>query len=313
VGFGVGFLLGSLSLGLASLMIAISPTPTMPVTPAPTPSFASVSQEEENQSKLLNTQQVPRPQRQCLSLKGALQVINYPASVAVLVTMLFFGLASGVVPTALHWYFMELGASRCMLGASMSSALICIPLVFLLSGWLWKRCGSHYIFIIGLLFCSIRFLGYSLVEEPVFLVAIEMLEPVCSTWMLLTASAHIQRHLAASSRINAFECSLQANSWALIIIFHYCFGRGVGGFLAAVAAHHFGVTDVFIAAAVITLMSAAVWFTCLHAPTTCCAKRSEQSKKKDGSPSRRGGKAAQDRTGDSYTQLQDLKSAGSAA
>ena len=249
-------------------------------------------------------------------------------------------------------YFMELGASRCMLGASMSSALICIPLVFLLSGWLWKRCGSHYIFIIGLLFCSIRFLGnsdgrvsnpripieiwiflnfklnwlgYSLVEEPVFLVAIEMLEPVCSTWMLLTASAHIQRHLAASSRINAFECSLQANSWALIIIFHYCFGnfqfrlaisisifvslhiyiflnslkrknlmielfegRGVGGFLAAVAAHHFGVTDVFIAAAVITLMSAAVWFTCLHAPTTCCAKRSEQSKKKDGSPSRRG-------------------------
>lgn len=104
VGFGVGFLLGSLSLGLASLMIAISPTPTMPVTPAPTPSFASVSQEEENQSKLLNTQQVPRPQRQCLSLKGALQVINYPASVAVLVTMLFFGLASGVVPTALHWY-----------------------------------------------------------------------------------------------------------------------------------------------------------------------------------------------------------------
>merc|ERR1711911_7728 len=244
----------------------------------------------------------------------------------------------------------ELGASRCMLGASMSSALICIPLVFLLNGWLWKRCGSHYIFIIGLLFCSIRFLGYSLVEEPVFLVAIEMLEPVCSTWMLLTASAHIQRHLAASSRINAFECSLQANSWALIIIFHYCFGnfqfrlaisisifvslhiyiffnslkrrnlmielfegRGVGGFLAAVAAHHFGVTDVFIAAAVITLMSAAVWFTCLHAPTTCCAKRSEQSKKKDGSPSRRGGKAAQDRTGDSYTQLQDLKSAGSAA
>jgi len=43
----------------------------------------------------------------------------------------------------------------------MSSALICIPLVFLLSGWLWKRCGSHYIFIIGLLFCSIRFLGNS--------------------------------------------------------------------------------------------------------------------------------------------------------
>ena len=56
-------------------------------------------------------------------------------------------------------YFVELEALRSMLGASMSSALICVPLVFPLSGWLRKRCGSHYIFIIGLLLYSIRFLG----------------------------------------------------------------------------------------------------------------------------------------------------------
>ena len=107
IGFGIGFLLGSLLFGLASLMIAISPTPTTPATPAPILSFASgqQQQQERQQSKLLDTQQVvPQPTlRQCLSVKGALLVLNYPVAVAILITVLFFGMASGVVSTALHW------------------------------------------------------------------------------------------------------------------------------------------------------------------------------------------------------------------
>jgi len=308
VGFGVGFLLGSLLFGLAALMIAVSPTPTTPATSgdlAPVTSFTCVSQ-VENQSDFLE-QQVVKEQlllRQCLSVRGVRLVLSYPSAVLVLAVVFCFGAASGVTPTTLHWYFLELGASRLMLGASMSAMLICIPLIFPLSGWLWKRCGSHYIFIIGLLFYSIRFLGFLLVDRPIFLVAIETLEPLCSIWMLVTASAHIQRHLAASSRINSGESSLAVNSWALIIVFHYSFGRGVGSAVAALATHHLGVVDVFIGAAVMTLLGAAVWFTCLHAPNNCCSKNPpEKSKKRDTSPSHRGGKGAQDRSGDSYTQV----------
>merc|ERR1712071_456239 len=91
-------------------------------------------------------------------------------------------------------------------------------------------------------------------DRPIFLVAIETLEPLCSIWMLAT--------------------------------------------------HHLGVVDVFIGAAVMTLLGAAVWFTCLHAPNNCCSKNPpEKSKKRDTSPSHRGGKGAQDRSGDSYTQV----------
>jgi len=324
LGFKIGFLLGSLMFGLSSLMIALSPTPTAPATstahtPPPSAHLQQQQQQEENHSKLVPPEapagftsehhlQQPRP-RPRVSVKDALSIISSSRAVGILMTVLLLGMASGVVPTALHWYFVMLNASRSTLGASLSAALICTPLVFPLNEWLWKRCGTHYIFIIGLLFYSIRFLGYSLVEIPVFLVVIETLEPMCSIWMLLTASGRIQRHLAATDRKRpaVSDRSLQVNSWALVIIFHYCFGRGIGGSLAAMLGHHFGVVDVFIASAMISLTCAAIWFLCVHLVTNCSAKRARTSKKKDElSPSKVGKSSPQPRT-NSYTQLQDLK------
>lgn len=54
---------------------------------------------------------------------------------------------------------MELDASRLTLGTSVSAQLVASPFVLLFSRWLFKRCGPRYIFIIGLLIYSLRFLG----------------------------------------------------------------------------------------------------------------------------------------------------------
>ena len=119
LGFKIGFLLGSLMFGLSSLMIALSPTPTAPATstahtPPPSAHLQQQQQQEENHSKLVPPEapagftsehhlQQPRP-RPRVSVKDALSIISSSRAVGILMTVLLLGMASGVVPTALHWY-----------------------------------------------------------------------------------------------------------------------------------------------------------------------------------------------------------------
>ena len=69
--------------------------------------------------------------------------------------------------------------------------------------------------------------GYSLIDHPAYLVAMETLEPLCSIWMLLTASGRIDQHLVKISRKRIADSNFRANTWALIVICHYSFGTSI--------------------------------------------------------------------------------------
>lgn len=72
-----------------------------------------------------------------------------------------------------------------------------------------------------------------MLDRILWLVAIETIEPLCSLWMLLTASARIEQ-LENRRRVVGVVGLLvgrgdrwrswKINTWALIIIFHYSFG-----------------------------------------------------------------------------------------
>ena len=73
-----------------------------------------------------------------------------------------------------------------------------------------------------------------MLDEVLWLIVIEMLEPLCSLWMLLTAAARIEqlqcRH-QDSSRVGvvvALDRSWKVSAWALIILCHYSFGITFG-------------------------------------------------------------------------------------
>jgi len=234
-GFGVGFLLGSALFGTASFMIALSPPRQQPHdVHSPLPTFR-------------------------IATKDLCEILSERTAVGVLMLMLFFGMAAAVVHTTFYWYLIELSASRLLLGVALATSLILVPIIFPFKSWLWSKCGDNYVFIIGLLLYSIRFLGYSLMSEPVCLVALETLEPLCSSWMLLTAAAKIGQLEPRKQLVR------KVNIWALIILFHYSFGRGLGGLFSSMAAHHFGVMSVFVGSALISLFTAAFWLTILHA------------------------------------------------
>lgn len=66
-----------------------------------------------------------------------------------------------------------------------------------------------------------------MVDQLVWLVVIETLEPLCSLWMLVTASARIEQLECRNRGVGVravHRRSWKVNIWALIILFHYSFG-----------------------------------------------------------------------------------------
>lgn len=169
-GFGIAFLLGSVWLGLAALCMALSPVSTPP---GPHPILAAtLAVEEDEQLERQRRQDDGRMGSSPSSASGQpvyrisgrdlRAILSDGTALLILLFTLLVGMASSVVPTAYYWYLLELGASRLMLGASVTAQwIVAAPVLFFLSRWLWRRCGHRYIFIIGLLLYSIRFLGTS--------------------------------------------------------------------------------------------------------------------------------------------------------
>lgn len=157
VSFGIAFLLGSIMLGLTAFCVALSPT-TAPSRPHPILE-ATLAVEEEPEEFTYVTPSLYR-----ICGRDLRAILSDGTAILILLFMLLLGMAAAVNPTIFYWYLLELGSTRLMLGASVTAQwLLIAPVLLLLSGWLWRRCGHRYIFIIGLLLYSIRFLGMTLV------------------------------------------------------------------------------------------------------------------------------------------------------
>uniref|UniRef100_A0A0P6GLD0 Uncharacterized protein n=1 Tax=Daphnia magna TaxID=35525 RepID=A0A0P6GLD0_9CRUS len=221
VSFGIAFLLGSVMLALTAFCIALSPN-SLPSRPHPMLE-ATLAIEEEPEDTTCVTPPLYR-----ICGRDLRAILSDGTAVLILLFMSLLGMAAAVNPTIFYWHLLELGSTRLMLAACVTAQWLPIaPLVLLLSGWLWKRCGHRYIFIIGLLLYSIRFLGYTMLDQYVWIVVIETLEPLCSLWMLLTAAERIERLECRYRDVGIGRDrwhSWKVNTWALVILFHYSLG-----------------------------------------------------------------------------------------
>uniref|UniRef100_A0A0P5MUZ4 Uncharacterized protein n=1 Tax=Daphnia magna TaxID=35525 RepID=A0A0P5MUZ4_9CRUS len=282
VSFGIAFLLGSVMLALTAFCIALSPN-SLPSRPHPMLE-ATLAIEEEPEDTTCVTPPLYR-----ICGRDLRAILSDGTAVLILLFMSLLGMAAAVNPTIFYWHLLELGSTRLMLAACVTAQWLPIaPLVLLLSGWLWKRCGHRYIFIIGLLLYSIRFLGYTMLDQYVWIVVIETLEPLCSLWMLLTAAERIERLECRYRDVGIGRDrwhSWKVNTWALVILFHYSLGRALGGLVSSLAAHHFGLVRVFVGAALICLFVAACWFLWIHLKSPCQSNRRKSLAHNSASPS----------------------------
>lgn len=155
-GFGISFLLGSVMLGLSALCLALSPAPRR-ARPHPVLEATLAVEEEQEDGRIGSCR--PEPVYR-ISGRDLRAILSDGTAVLILVFILLMGMNSAIVPIVYYWHLLEMGASRLVLGASVTAQwIVAAPVVLLLSRWLWRRCGHRYIFIIGLLLYSIRFLG----------------------------------------------------------------------------------------------------------------------------------------------------------
>ena len=109
------------------------------------------------------------------ALKKFRQILAMPEVQALLMLLVVFGMFTGVIEAFLFWHLQNLGASQLLLG--LSTVMICLPeiIVMFILGRIIKRFGE-IVCLYSVCFAYVaRFLGYSFLKEPWFVLLIEPL------------------------------------------------------------------------------------------------------------------------------------------
>lgn len=90
----------------------------------------------------------------------------------------FSGSAWGFIESFLFWLLQDLGASKSLMGLTITvGGFVGIPLL-VLSGPIIKRIGHANVIFIGFVFFVIRLIGYSLIYNPWLCLIFEAMESV---------------------------------------------------------------------------------------------------------------------------------------
>jgi MFS family permease len=162
-----------------------------------------------------------------------IRALTSPRAFVFAVSCLIIGIFSGITWTFLVLFLVELNTNKLLLGLiyaveSLGGEL----LVFLLSGWLLKRLGYvHSMTVVFLAFC-IRFLGYSFVQSPVYVLPIELTEGFCCGLFYPLLSIYASKLVDENK-----EATMQGVLGGLF----EGVGMGTGNFIGGLLYDHYGV------------------------------------------------------------------------
>ncbi|XP_059482974.1 major facilitator superfamily domain-containing protein 6-like [Neocloeon triangulifer] len=141
---------------------------------------------------------------------------------ALLLACFLLGTVWGFLESFLFWLLQDLGASRTLMGLTITvGGLAGLPLLAL-SGPIIERVGHANIICIGFLFYTVRLIGYSLLYQPWICLLFEAMEGVTSS-LTFTAVVTYTARLSNSST----DSSIQG----LIGGIYYGVGKGAGSLI----------------------------------------------------------------------------------
>ncbi|KAL7638052.1 UNVERIFIED_CONTAM: hypothetical protein RMT77_011677 [Armadillidium vulgare] len=161
------------------------------------------------------------------------------------------GVAFGVIDTFLFWILENMGASKSLMGLTITVGcsfgipmmLFAVPII--------NKIGHVNTLILGMLFIVIRLVGYSLITNPWWVMPFEGME--CFTTALFTVA---QVSYAASLSTPSTLVSLQT----LMMGFLHIVGRGVGSLMGGFMTKSVGLKFTFRIMAFICALGAAIYF-----------------------------------------------------
>ncbi|KAI8506308.1 hypothetical protein Bbelb_157350 [Branchiostoma belcheri] len=184
-----------------------------------------------------------RPQKMFQSLQ---RLLRRPNELLFLVIMFIIGSSFGAKANFLFWYLKDIGGSQLLLGlALMISCMGELPFMFF-SGKLIRKIGHQQVFQLALFCYAVKFLSYSLIPSPWWVLAIEPLHGI-TFGAMFSASVTYASLIAPPG----METTMQSIVSAVQFGVGYASGALIGGAIF----HAFGGVVLFRTYAVVCLVS----------------------------------------------------------
>ncbi|OQV14805.1 hypothetical protein BV898_10957 [Hypsibius exemplaris] len=144
---------------------------------------------------------------------------KWPCSVIV---VFFIGSAWGVLDSFLFWFMEEdLHSETWLLGFTSTVGGICGLPVLAFATWIISKTGHNNILIFAMFVYGVRFIGYSFIYNPYYVLPLEALEAFTASLMWITATIY------TSKIAPKYLATLQG----IVGGMHYGIGRGAGSFI----------------------------------------------------------------------------------
>ena len=128
------------------------------------------------------------------------------------------GIFTGIIESLRFWHLQNLGASQLLLG--MCLVMSCLPeiVVMFVMEYIIKLVGEHMCLYVACVAYACRFLGYSLLQNPWFVMLVEVLNGITYGVMYGAASAY-------GSRLTPE--GMHGTMQAMLTTLHFGFGKGM--------------------------------------------------------------------------------------
>lgn len=172
-------------------------------------------------------------------------LISTTEHVAFYCALLLTGTAMGVITNFLFLFLRTLNGSELLMGLSLTVTCAAEVPLFIASGWLIRRIGAHGVIVIACVCYGARFLGYSLLTDPWWVLAIEPLHGVTFACMW-AASTYVAKEMAPPG--------LEATSQGLANGIFWGLGGALGSLLGGLLVNAYGSRTTFVIFAVATTL-----------------------------------------------------------
>ncbi|KAL4712762.1 hypothetical protein ACJJTC_008059 [Scirpophaga incertulas] len=184
-------------------------------------------------------------------LEDVLTVFRNVEIVALFIACFIMGTAWGYIESFLFWLLQDLGASRSLMGITITVGGVAGLPLLVLSGPIIRKIGHANVIFIGFVFYAIRLLGYSLIYNPWLCLIFEALESVTSS-LSFTAAVTYAARLSSTTT----DTSVQGLLGGL----YYGVGRGAGSLIGGYLMKYFGTRPTYQIFAASTLLTGCIYF-----------------------------------------------------
>ncbi|CAH1964467.1 unnamed protein product [Acanthoscelides obtectus] len=188
-------------------------------------------------------------------ITDVLTVLRKVEMIALLLSCIVLGCAWGFIESFLFWLLDDLGASKSLMGLTVTvGGFVGIPLL-VLSGPIVKRAGHANVIFIGFIFYAIRLLGYSLLYNPWLCLVFEAMESITFGLSFTAAVTYAARLSTVTT-----DTTIQGVLGGL----YYGVGKGIGSLVGGYLIHPIGIRHTFQLFAGTTLVIGIVYFCFYH-------------------------------------------------